>query len=169
MSNILDDLFSAQVPWVRYAFTFIDPAVPSNQPMVSLATGFLLYEHRLEIEYSNQEIFTPFGKRYRGYIRDAQQYIDRNFDLLHVQDSRLGPSLVRGTNPLQFLLKRTPPGYYFEYNLKINPALNYRFYPEISTGGNFPGYPYLRSAVLIGKTWLGAATLVLDIDAATRV
>lgn len=164
MSNVLDDLFGAQIPWVPYAFTFTDLDVPSNQPVVWIATGTLWYEHQLEIVYSDTEEFrTSFGILRRGFFRDAQQYIDRDLAMWRVQNSRFGPSLVRGTNPLQLLLKRTPSGYYFEYNQKANPALNNRFYPEISTGGNFPGYPALRSAVLIGKTWLGAAVLVLGL------
>lgn len=69
---------------------------------------------------------------------------------------------VAWTNVLE--LSKSAGGYYFHYFDKNNPAAHGFFTPfEISPGSDFPGYPQLRSAVLVARLYLGAAVLVVGL------
>jgi len=154
MNNVLDELFAAQVPTVPYALTFTDIDPSSRKPHVSLATGVMKFEKHIESGHVGSI----------GLYLINRRYIDYELTMWHGEGIKFKPTEMNHvTWPNALVLGGTPSAYYFRYYDKTHPISEAQFYPEVTEGGSFPGYPSLKTAVLVSKFWLGAAVLVLGL------
>ncbi|HKO55315.1 MAG TPA: hypothetical protein VJ276_05515 [Thermoanaerobaculia bacterium] len=150
MSNFLDDLFSARIPKLSYAWTVADVDVPSGLPHISFGTGILTLSE------------APRSKEY-FYLRPPLRYVDSDVKMwstsgIHVSpDSFETPRAPGWVDQLVIL----PSGVVI-YGRRTNFGVeNGSFAPEIYIGSGFPGYPALRTGILTSRIWLGVYTIVL--------
>jgi hypothetical protein len=152
MSTYLDELFTAGVPELYYAWTYTSVDPSSGEPSVSFATGKLVMTD------------APLS---RLYYRGPRRYIDSSVKLWQAQGLDLAPTsfpkVPRALWVNQLMIMQTGASYTVQYGNRQNFNTEFGlFVPEVYTGENFPGYPGDKAAILIARVWLGTDTIVLS-------
>lgn len=151
MANVLDELFSAHVESVPYSLTITDISPSEREPSVAYATGYLKYKQEL--------VPTEFGGASLYLLNKF--YRDDEFKIVANHGIPIMSWKPQWAN--QLILQNSSSGYYFRYQVMAKPYAGATFVPEISEGKDFPGFPQLRTAVLVAKIWTGVAVLVLGL------